>query len=898
MRRLFGTLASAVVLLALASALPRLDSQSTGWKSLWAQPPPDNYEPNDWWTNAVELAPGIYRSYISHNRDLDWFRVYVPEPGSEILASITHLPADYDLALLSDPMQLELDGWKTVPMADLAEIDVTGRLTSGGDISDLIAIEPVGALRAISTSRGTTPEEVRTNTFDTPGWYYLLVRGYNGAYDSSPYTLRIQVIPPPPSSRACSAEPPLHPGIGAPRWQAGEAPQTLILLNKQRFDAFYGTAQTEAMLAELRRLAAHPLVRGLIEPVENDPDVAVAYAAWGADACDPRAANRVTEAIKALVDRLWQEFPSLRQLVIVGGDPIIPFRRVPDPTRLGSEHTYADQFSGDPQSPLVAALVRHMVLTDDFYVSQRVSSWQGRVLFIPQRPIGRLVEAPTEITNFIRAFLDAGGQLQLTTAFVLGAAPGLEVSRQTAATLRGSGLLTDALIGDAWDATELRRQLLNRHHDLNVLFASTTHNRIYAPVAVGDPVSAEEMTEVGSELANALVIAGGSHLGLNIPDLWTESQKRLDFAQVFADLGTTLVANTGYAYGGTHLGNLSDALMLRFLDALLRSPGTSVGDALLHAKQTLLDEVGPTGLGAYQEKSLLQATLYGLPMLRITLSDAQHRQRFVASGRASPTPRGTAAAKSRFERAVPTVERVEVRPRFRPTDTAEGTYFAAEGGLATWPGRPIQPRVVVPLPDSEGTPHGVLLTAARFRDIYGFDPLIAPVAVTGGANEPPYLFAAWWPRRVAAIDRLPLGEGVGRLVVIPAQYRKPRVERIYERLTFEVYFSASEDYRPPVIWEVGFIDTPQGADFNVWASDASGIWRVVVTYTRGDGGWRSIELQDVEMGTHWFAFVPRLDGNDLEFFVQAVDGAGNVAVHTDKGRFFRQSVEYLPAIQR
>ena len=917
MRRFLAVLAGAFALLTLASALPRPDPPLRQ-RVLQAQSPPDTYEPNDRWTEATALTPGVHRSYISHSRDLDWFKVYVPEPGSELRVSLVQLPADYDLALFSDPAQLESDGWDTISMADLAAMDLTGRLVSDSDISDLMAVEPVGALRALSTRRGTLPEEVRTHTFATPGWYYVLVAGYNGAQAPIPYTLQIQVSAPSPASRACGAEPPSDFGSPVSHWQADAAPQTLILLHKQRFDAFYGTSESEAMLAALRRLAAHPRVRGRIEPVENDPHVAAAYAAWDADVCNPQAANRVAEAIKALVERRWEEFPSLRQLVLVGSDAIIPFYRVPDPTVLGDERAYADQLYGEP-SPLVVALARRMLLTDGFYGSREIAPWQGRTLFVPQRPVGRVVETPGEITNLVRAFLEADGTLSLTTALVLGASPRLDVSLQTAVTLQDAGLMTDTLIGDTWDATALRQQLVNRHHDLNVLFAPTTHNRLQAPSAVGEPVSAEEVTEVGAELARTLIVAGGSHFGLNVPDRWAAAENRLDFAQALADLGSTLVANTGYAYGGTYLSNLTDALMLRFVDVLVRSPGVSVGDALLRAEQTLLSEISPTGLGAYQEKSLLQATLYGLPMLQVTVSSAQGWKTLRAPDDATgdgsavvaglpATSRGSGAISDRSAQhgrhrsraqETPTVARVEVRPRFRPTDTATGTYFAAEGGLAAWPARPLQPRVAVPLPDSEGTPHGVLLTAARFRDLYGFDPVIARAAVTGRAEEPPYPFAAWWPRRVAAIDRLPLSEGTERrLVVIPAQYRRPRVERIYEQLTFEVYFSNAADYRPPSIWEVRFTDTPQGIDFNVWASDASGVQRVVVTYTKGDGQWRSIELQDVGMGTHWFTFVPRLNRDNLEFFVQAVDNAGNVAVHTDKGRMFRQHVSRFPIVWR
>jgi len=473
--------------------------------------------------------------------------------------------------------------------------------------------------------------------------------------------------------------------------------------------------------------------------------------------------------------------------------------------------------------------------------------------------------------------------------------------REAAATLRSWNLLTDTLIGDNWEVSELRRALLNHHHDFNVLFASTTHNRILAPATVGDAVTAEEVAEVGSELAGSVVISAGSHLGLNVPDPWADAENRQDFSQVFAGLGATLIANTGYAYGGAHLEDLSESLAYQVIAELGRSPQQSVGEALVQAKRRVFDALGPAGLSVYLEKSLIEATLYGLPMLQVQLPTAGRgrgavRERRRGGGR-------SAATRSTDAKGLPgpglAVDRVQVHPRFRPKDTPMGTYFAADAGVAAWPGRPIQPRVTIDLVEPDSSAHGAVLVSARYRELRGFDPVITHPLLEAGENEGTYPFAAWWPRYPAAINRVPLADAMEeRLVVIAGQYRYPHVERLYDRLTFDVYYSTSMDYRPPVIWEAQFTDSPQGADFNVWVSDTSGIQRVLVTYTQGDGQWRSIDLQDVGMGEHWFGFVPRLNGSGLEFFIQAVDTAGNVAVHTDKGRFFRPYVNCLPLVQR
>ena len=923
MRRLSGTVVGAALLLVLATALPRLQRPSAATTSivrgettteLVTTSQGEEHEPNDRWTEAVALEPGVHQFSISHDRDLDWFKVWVSEPASQITVTLSDLPTDYDLALLGDPVRNDGNGWPLAPMADLAEVDASGQFISGGEIHDLGAIEPVGALRAISVRRGTSPERVSITAFDAPGWYYVLVKGYNGAYRPAPYTLTIRITPPPPSSRSCNVgfSPEFRAGTAARSgpvwaakvmqeaipWSATPSPQTLILWNGQRFARLYGATSANALLAELQRLAAHPAVQGLIQPVENDLDVMEAYAAWDADACNPDAANRVTRVIKGLVDRLFAESPTLRQVLIVGSDPVIPFHRVPDRTRIGNERGYADRFAGDAQTPLTATLIRGMILTDDFYATSVPRPWQGRELYIPDRSVGRLVETPEEIMGAVRSFLASDGRHHLQTALVLGAPALIEGSRQIESAFRGWGLLTEALIGDDWDAVELRDALLNRHHDVKVIHARTAHNRIFAPVAVGDPVTAEEdVAEVGAGLAGTLILSAGSHLGLNVPDPWAEAEERLDFSQLLTGLGATTVASTSYSYGGLYIGDLSEKLTLLFVEALAESPSGSVGEALVRAKRRLFEALGPAGLSAYYEKSLMGLTLYGFPMLQVDTAGLQ------GGGAESPPrfPTSLSSEPSPLQEVAPglAVSRIEVSPRFRPVSTPEGVYFSADDGIAAWPGRPVQPRVVIDLTEPDQAAHGVLLVAAQFRELRGFDPLVAQPRTEKVTPEPYYPPTTWWPRRLAAINRMALaGVPTERLIVVAGQYRSPGVERLYSRLTFEVYYSNAADFRPPFIWQVEFMDTPQGADFNVWAVDRSGIQRAVVTYTLGDGQWQSLELQDVGMGTHWFGFVPRLDGQNLEFFVQVVDRAGNVAVHTDKGRLFRQYAGYLPVVRR
>lgn len=65
------------------------------------------------------------------------------------------------------------------------------------------------------------------------------------------------------------------------------------------------------------------------------------------------------------------------------------------------------------------------------------------------------------------------------------------------------------------------------------------------------------------------------------------------------------------------------------------------------------------------------------------------------------------------------------------------------------------------------------------------------------------------------------------------------------------------------------------------ADDPSGIWRVVVLYTTGDGYWSQMDLTfDPEM-QKWVGQIPT--GRTVEWLAQVIDGAGNVSYVTKKG---------------
>ena len=95
---------------------------------------------------------------------------------------------------------------------------------------------------------------------------------------------------------------------------------------------------------QARRAHRGPGVVGAVLPVEGDTAVAGAYTRWNADPCDPDLANGVVDPIVALVSRIRTERPSVKNIVVVGADDIVPMARLADTTRAGNEKSYAETF--------------------------------------------------------------------------------------------------------------------------------------------------------------------------------------------------------------------------------------------------------------------------------------------------------------------------------------------------------------------------------------------------------------------------------------------------------------------------------------------------------------------------------------------------------------------------
>jgi hypothetical protein len=73
---------------------------------------------------------------------------------------------------------------------------------------------------------------------------------------------------------------------------------------------------------------------------------------------------------------------------------------------------------------------------------------------------------------------------------------------------------------------------------------------------------------------------------------------------------------------------------------------------------------------------------------------------------------------------------------------------------------------------------------------------------------------------------------------------------------------------------------------------------VVVAYSLGDEVWESIDLTEGAGEGIWSGELALTKGDSVSYFVQAVDGAGNVARGDNKGFYFEPVTYdvYLPLV--
>ena len=683
------------------------------------------------------------------------------------------------------------------------------------------------------------------------------------------------------------------------------AVNTLILFNQSRLEEMYGvTAVTNADLVnKVNTLASNPNVNGVVINLDTYPGITDAYIRWDSEPGNPQAANYVARSIKALLYDTLPAYPEVKYIVVIGGDTIIPHRRIQDTTYVGNERTY--KYYDDPR--LLGNQQYRYYLSDDYYAASIPYGVVGRELYLPQYAIGRLVENPAEIATMLDTYLGEP-TLAPQNALITGYDFLVDQANEINATFQEQGLNpanVDTLINNTWTAADFRNAALDaQSYDLISLNSHFDHFRFFPNDR--DNVLAAEFEAVGSNFNNTLIFSVGCHSGLNVDNNGaTFSFTGSDYAQIFARNGATFLGNTGFGYGDGDLLAYSERLMVNFSEQLGYNPAPgqvstlpTVGTAMLEAKQRYLNSLGNGGLTNYDEKVLGEMTLYGLPMLKVNMP-TQTSQVPGGDSVLGSTPQSTGPGDT-------TIWDVDLTFAYdshviNNAPYRQGTYYTIQGenGLLSTGSRPLLPLTTRNFSSVTDVAHGVLMLGGTFTDSPNFDPIITEFItqeVTLDA-EGFYPVQQLYPLSPASMNRFLTGDDISqRLVVVPAQFQTtntitPTVGtlRLYDSLDLLVYTASftETDFLPPNVWSVT-ANAAATVDFTVELSDKeAGVYRTVVLYRdTAVSSWSNLDLT-YDAGTGLATGSIPLPSGTIEYFVQAVDNAGNVALVLDHGLPFR-----------
>lgn len=806
----------------------------------------------------------------------------------------------------------------------------------------------VASLLAVSTASGPIDKSVTAETWNNTGNFYIRISGNNGAFDpSEPFTLTVTT-----SGSACSVGINSNPGNLSDLYQSttggtlsgtGTSYQTMIVDNSSLMPAV-GQAYTgaDALYTPLQQLAA--ATDGSVLDVGQSVWVNDLVAQAEANPSCPYAENLEAGAIQQIINTYRTSTSTLRYVVIVGDDDVIPFFRYPDNAGLAPESDYEPPLSSE--SAADAALQEDDYLSDDQYGAVQDLSIQGATVPLATAAVGRLVETPSDIYNTVESYLSGHRVIDPSSSLVTGydfmQPPASEVASAFASGLgtNPTELITNDGVpasstgsppAQSWTASQLSADLSGNHHyDLVFLGAHFSANNLLAADDSSTITTNQFATEVGGSLEGSLVISPGCHSGYGIDpaDAIPGVTDTLAWPQAFTEAGATLIAGTGYQYGDTNYVAYSDQLYVDLAKQLGDQPASGpgpvpVGAALAAAKLQYL--AGLDQLNGLEEKSLLQVTLYGLPMLAIE----EPHQVPAGPGQSSAISASPAATgpgnvlgleEANFDL------QPSLTPESAPAPNSSYTYDSGPQGEVADPGSPVLPLEIEDVNVAGETLRGVGFWGGSYSDTAGTTPLTGdPATDTGNTNLVQFSSPAFFPQTLWNPNYFPtlVNGGDTELATTPVQYESDSattdVMRTYSNLDLHLFYSNNTaSYTgtapdgstfsnvpalaaPPTISDV--TSSVSGDQVTVTAQvtgdPAAGIQEVWLTFTGSASGplygsWQSVDLvQSSGDSSLWTGTITDANGNatgdpasDLRFIVQAVNGVGEVSMDNNDGYYF------------
>jgi hypothetical protein len=738
-----------------------------------------------------------------------------------------------------------------------------------------------------------------------PGKYYVRITQFNSNVLGSLTDYQVQLEanePPPPTPTPTPSPTPAPTPVPTPTPDPATV-KTLIVVNQPRLETLYGAAETGTLMTKLFDLANHTAVQGAVLEVTSDPAVQTAYADWTVDQTallTVDKANSMAAAIRNRILTFLETATNVKYVVLVGGDHVIPFRRVLDlvPPKAGAnptsvlEQSYATKVTAN--TTIAAALAENMVLTDDYYVDKTPSVWTDkqnnqRDLFIPDYAVSRLIETPAEIVAFIDVFL-TDQKIEANQAVVTGWDFVQDSATVMGTIMSADSVTTDAtLIANTWARADFVAKTLNfaSRVDVQAINGHSTHVGTQLPDLLNGTaqpdVTAAEVAAATGDMAGGLIYNVGCHGGLNDPG-------QLDLPQAFMQKRTNYIGNTGFGWGGGGTVYSEDVLK-RFTIELFTGVLNEIGPSLKLAKQKY--SAAKSKPNAYDAKVLMQMTLYGLPMFAVESSgafDDEDPFPSVQGGFTPPSSFSSGLAQGSLSYGLP-----GSFGSFGDTTTSDGQVYDMDDNVAFGDSEPVQPlyyaNAAAPL---VGDLRGIIFKGGVYSDVTGFNPVMAlPFnEYVEDTTEPTFLGGdGWFPETPFSLqDSQSFADSsktAQNVIMSLGQYSDATAtQRLYSQMSFDTIYSLSADtVKPEIRFVDGILDQAAGKGrIKVETTDDSGVAKVVIAFTDGGGTWRSAELDFHLAAQKWTG---EITGTvDTVYFVQVVDTAGNVLVDTNKGKYY------------
>jgi uncharacterized protein YjbI with pentapeptide repeats len=873
----------------------------------------DSYPANSDPGHAETITPdtAVQLSALPAPGAVDWYRIPMPSVGKRIHVHLTDLPADYDLALYSSTTtSVRTGATGQQPLQDGVVPDSSIHLDGGSNGQ----LKPTGLqdhpddpgvpVVQVSSNRGTDDEEVGMVSPGGGGFVYFAVYGYNGAFSHQPYSLRVTTQAS-PSTLSCTAR-----SLGTAGTTPDSLPNlaalppnlnTIILVNEKRLGDTYGFTAEQNALAKLHSLAGDASlgVSGVVVPVEAISGVPDLYTTWDQNPCDNATANAIANKIADEVAAIKAHASGVQYVVFGGGDDQLPFFRIPDLTLIDNENGFAAQFGANEYH---GALAAGDLLSDNPYLDTRPVPASGRQLFIPDLTGGRLVETADDIANAVTSFENSSATLHSSTGFVSGYDFVADGSQQVANRLTALGVNVRTLANplsptSTWGLADLLAAAFptagqadindwNGHYDNSrALMANQT-----------DILSTANLT--GSHALNGgIFFTMGCHAGFQTTDVLVGSPGVLDWPQYFAGTHTGFVGNTGFGYGSTDSAAFSEELMTDFAGQLGGS--VTLGQALTNAKDAYY--LSRIAFSSYDEKTLSEAELYGLPMYGVGHAPASLMSPLNTTS--DPVP-GTSQSKSPSQGTLSSFPGSGVQsadfaatPTFSPVQHgADGDYYTNAGQVQAPNYRPLQPYVSLPADRSGLTAHGVVIDSLTSQDHSPFNPdNVRPILDQSSSEPEPQFTDEAWPEKVPTLVSLgssqTLNLATGQFFTDTTGSTPTGVERLWTQIGGRVTYSSSQDFTPPTVDSIDAFMNDGIVAFTGHFSDLDqngGPGTVAfaqVVFDDGNGSWTALPLQFDSTSGMWSGGAP-FSGDHVQFFVEACDAAGNCGYSSNKGRYF------------